>query len=52
MYGIGSKGVGFCSSSRASSSSFTVAVDKAVEQRIMETNERIAVMETEMKEKD
>ena len=52
MYDIGSKGVTFCSSSRASGSSVTVAVDEAVEQRIMETNERIAVMETKMKEKD
>ena len=42
----------FCSSSCASSSSVTTAVDEAVEQRVMETNERIAVMETEMKEKD
>ena len=46
MYNIGSKGVGFCSSSRASSSSVTVAVDEAIEQRVMETNERIAIMET------
>ena len=27
-------------------------MDEAIEQRVMETNERIAVMETEMKEKD
>ena len=46
MYGIGSKGVAFCSSSRASSSSITAAVDEAVEQRVMETNEHIVVMET------
>ena len=52
MYDIGSKGVVFCSSCHASSSSVTTAVDEAVEQRVMETNERIAVMETEMKEKD
>ena len=52
VYGIGSKGVAFFSSNRASSSSITAAVDEAVEQRVMETNERIAVMETEMKEKD
>ena len=52
MYDIGSKGVVFCSSSRASSSSVTAAVDEAVEQRVMETNERIAVMETEMIEND
>ena len=52
MYDIGLKGVAFCSSSRASSSSVTAAVDEAFEQRVMETNERIAVMETEMKEKD
>ena len=32
VYGIGSKEVAFCSSSRASSSSVTVAVDEAVEQ--------------------
>ena len=42
----------FCSSSRASSSSVTTIVDEAVEQRVMETNEHIAVMEIEMKEKD
>ena len=52
MYGIDLKGVTFCSSSRASSSSVTTAVDEAVEQRVMETNERIAVMETKMKEND
>ena len=52
VYDIGSKGVTFCSSSRASSSSVTTAVDEAVEQRVMETNERIVVMKTEMKEKD
>ena len=52
VYGIGSKGVDFCSSSHASSSSVIAAVDEAVEQRVIETNERIAVMETEMKEKD
>ena len=52
VYDIGSKGVAFCSSSRASSSSVTTVVDEAVEQRVMETNERIAVMETEMKEKN
>ena len=52
MYGIISKGVAFCSSSRASSSSVTAAVDEAVEQRVMETNERIAVTETKMKEND
>ena len=46
MYDIGSKGVTFCSSSRASSSTVTAAVDEVVEQRLMETNERIAVMET------
>ena len=46
VYGIGSKGVTFCSSSCASSSSVTTAVDEAIEQRVMETNERIAVMET------
>ena len=32
VYDIGSKGVAFCSSSRASSSSVTAAVDEAVEQ--------------------
>ena len=42
----------FCSSSRASSSSVTATMDEAVEQRVMETNERTAVMETKMKEKD
>ena len=52
VYDIGSKGVAFCSSSCASSSSVTATVDEAVEQRVMETNERIAVMETKMKEKD
>ena len=52
VYDIGSKGVAFCSSNRASSSSVTAAVDEAVEQRVMETNERIAVMETKMKKKD
>ena len=52
VYDIGLKEVAFCSSSRASSSSVPAAVDEAVEQRVMETNERIAVMETEMKEKD
>ena len=52
VYDIGSKGVAFCYSSRASSSSVTAAVDEEVEHRVMETNERIAVMETEMKEKD
>ena len=36
----------------ASSSFVTAAVDEAVEQRVMKTNERIAVMETEMKKKD
>ena len=41
-----SKGVAFFSSSRASSSFVTAAVDEAVEKRVMETNERIAVMET------
>ena len=46
VYGIDSKGVAFCSSSRASSSSVTAAVDEAIGQRVMETNERIAVMET------
>ena len=51
VYDIGSKVVTFCSTSRASSSSITAAVDEAVEQRVMETNERIAVMETEMKER-
>ena len=52
VYDMGSKGVDFGYSSRASSSSVTAAVDEEVEQRVMETNERIAVMETEMKEKD
>ena len=52
VYNISSKGVAFCSSSRASSSSVTTVVDEVVEQPVMETNERIAVMETEMKEKD
>ena len=51
MYDI-SKGVAFCSRSSSSSSSVTSAVDEAVEQRVIETNERIVVMETEMKEKD
>ena len=46
VYDIGSKGVAFCSSSRASSFSIKPAVDEAVEQQVMETNERIAVMET------
>ena len=46
VYDIGSKGVDFCSSSHASSFSITTTVDEAVEQRVMETNERIAVMET------
>ena len=31
VYGIGSKGMAFCSSSRASSSFVTTAVDEAVE---------------------
>ena len=52
MFNIGSEGVAFCFSSRASSSSVTAVVDEAVEQRVMKTNEHITVMETEMKEKD
>ena len=52
MYDIGSKGVAFCSSNHAFSSSVPAAVDEAVKQRVMETNKRIVVMETEMKEKD
>ena len=52
MYDIGSKGVAFCSSSHVSSSSVTAVVNEAIEQRVMEINECIAVMETEMKEKD
>ena len=43
VYNIDSKGVAFCSSSRASSSSVIAVVDERVEQRVMKTNERITV---------